>query len=273
MKRIALVLVLLIALFAANAHAGVTVDQSKVLDRWKLRIGGYLTGLDTKLRLDSPTGGDGTTVSLEDDLGFDSSQGVPRLNLGVILGQRHEISGGYYSTDRDSTTTLQEEIEWGDEVFPIDVTIGAFYDTEFVNLAYTYWFYSSESTALGITGGLVYASLRTGLGVQAIGQGITVEEDIDTGVPVPQLGFSVNHYLGKRFVLGGDLVYISFNLDDWEGSVGSANVHLEHRTWKNFGFGLGYAYTDYDIDTKSTDFLGNWNYIISGLEIYARAAW
>ena len=273
MKKIALALALLLAGSATVAQAGVTVDQSKVLDRWTLKIGGYLTGLDTKIRLDSPTGGEGTTVSLEDDLGFSSSESLPRFRLGVILGQRHEISGGYYKTDRDSSTTIQEEIEWGDEVFPIDVTVTGFYDTEFIDLAYSYWFYSSESTSLGITGGLVFVTLGSGLSVATAGPGVGVEEDISTDVPVPQLGFSINHYLGKRFVLYGNLGYITFNLDDWEGNVASARLAIEHRTWKNFGFGVGYGYTDYDIDTKSVDFLGKWQYNISGFEFYARAAW
>jgi hypothetical protein len=273
MKRIALVLVLLIAVFATNTQAGVTVDQSKVLDRWTFRIGGFLTGLDTTIRLDSPTGGEGTSINLEDDLGFDSSLSVPRLELGVILGRRHEISGGYFKTDRDSTTTLQRDIEWGDETFPINIKIGAFYNTEFVNLAYTYWFYSSESTSLGITGGLVYSSLGAGVGIALSGPGVSAEDDLSTEVPVPQLGFSVNHYLGRRFVFNGALGYIAFNLDDWEGSVSSARVGVEHRTWKNFGFGLGYGYTGYDIDTLASDFLGKWEYTVSGFEIYLRAAW
>ena len=274
MRRIALVLAFLFAVSTAVAQAGVPVDQSKVLDRWTFRIGGFLTGLDTDLRLDSPTGGgQGTTIDLEDDLGFSSSESVPRFELGLILGQRHEISGGYYKTDRDSRTTLQREIEWGDEVFPINIDIGAFYNTEFVNLAYTYWFYSSETTSLGITGGLVYASLGAGIGIAAVGQGIEVSEDISTDVPAPQLGFSVNTYLGGRFVFTGNVGYISFNLEDFEGSVATASVGIEHRTWNYFGFGVGYGYTDYDIDTLSTDFLGKWQYNVSGFEIYARAAW
>ena len=277
MKRIALLLVFLVTVSASSAFAGgVSVDQSKVLDRWTLRIGGFLTGLDTKIRLDDPRpmeGGEGTTVSLEDDLGFSSSESVPRLNLGFILGKRHKISGGWYKTDRDSSTRLEREIEWEGEVFPIGVDVSAFYKTEFIDVAYTYYFYSSETTALGVTGGLVLANLSAGLGLSALGIGGEVEEDISTDVPVPQLGFSVNHYLGKKFVLTGTLGYIAFNLDDWEGSVGTALLGLEHRTWKNFGFGAGYSYAVYDVDVSSSDFLGNFEYTISGFEIYGRAAW
>lgn len=274
MKKTALLTLLLLTITSTSAFAeGVSIDQSKVLDRWTLRIGGFLTGLDTNLRLDSPTGGEGTSINLEDDLGFSSSESVPRIELGLILGQRHEIKGGWYKTDRDSQTTLTQELEWGDEVFPIDIDVAGFYKTEFINLGYTYWFYSSEKTAIGITGGLIYATLSAGIGVDLLGQDIQVEEDLSTDVPVPQLGFSISSYLGKGFVFAGRLGYIAFSLDDWSGDAGSASVGIEHRTWKNFGFGLGYTYTNYDIDTKAADFLGRFEYNISGFEIYGRAAW
>lgn len=119
----------------------------------------------------------------------------------------------------------------------------------------------------------MFVSLSSGLGVSLIGQGVQTEEDLSGDVPVPQLGFSGNTYLGKGFVFAGRLGYIAFDLDDWEGDVGSAAVAIEHRTWKNFGFGLGYSYTNYDIDTNSSKFLGRFEYNISGFEIYGRAAW
>jgi len=273
MKRLAVVLTLLISFSAVSAYAGVSVDESLVLDRWTFRVGGFLTGLSTDLRLDSPTGGEGTTISLEDDLGFSSSETIPRLNLSVILGKRHQVGVGWYKTDRDSETTLTRDIEWGDETFPINVDIGGFYNTEFLTVSYTYYFYSSETTALGIQGGLVYANLGAGIGIRLAGPGFEAEEDLSSDIPVPQLGFSVRTYLGKRFVFNGALGYVAFDLDDWEGSVATALVGVEHRTWKNFGFGLGYSYSAYDVDAKSKDFLGRFEYIIDGFEIYGRAAW
>lgn len=274
MKKSGVVLVVALFFAVATAHAGgVSVDESKVLDRWKFRVGGYLTGLSTDIRLDSPIEGEGTTISLEDDLGFSSSEGVPRLNLAFIIGKRHEISAGWYKTDRDTSTTITEEIDWGDETFPINATITGFYKTEFIDVAYTYYFYTSENTSLGITGGLVFSNLSAGLGLAVEDIGGEVEEDLATDIPVPQLGFSVNTYLGKRFVFTGTLGYIAFNLDDWEGSVATGLAGVEHRTWKNFGFGLGYAYSSYDVDTLDPGFLGKFKYTIGGFELYVRAAW
>ena len=272
-KSISLFVVFLLAVSAAALAGGVSVDQSKVLDRWTLRLGGYVTGLDTQVRLDSPTGEEGTTVSLEDDLGFSNSESIPRLNLSVILGKRHEITVGWYKTDRDSRTTLNFELEWGDEVFPIDTDIAGFYKTEFWTLGYTYYFYTSEKTALGVTGGLVLSTLSAGIGIDVLGQDINLEEDLSTDVPVPQLGFSGSTYLGMGFVFTGGIGYIAFNLDDWEGDVVGAQLAFEHRTWRNFGFGVGYSYSAYDVDANDATFLGNYQYTIGGLEIYGRAAW
>jgi len=273
MKKTLIALALLVAFSAVDAKAGVSVDESKVLDRWTFIVGGFLTGLDTNIRLDSPNGNFGTTINLEDDLGFSSSESVPRLDLAVILGKRHQISVGYFKTDRDSSTTLTTDIEWGDETFPIGIDIGAFYNTEFITLGYTYWFYSSETTALGVSGGITQASVGAGIGVSLLGQGFEAEDDLSTDVPVPLLGFSARTYLGKKFVLNGVLGYISFNLDDWEGSVASALVSVDYRAWKNFGFGLGYSYSSYDVDALASDFLGKFEYTISGFTIYGRAAW
>ena len=42
------------------------------------------------------------------------------LLLAGIPGKLHEISAGWYKTDWGSRTTLNFELEWADEVFPID---------------------------------------------------------------------------------------------------------------------------------------------------------
>jgi len=275
MKKLSLVSLLVLAVSANGAWAGgVSVDQSRVLDRWTFRVGGFLTGLSTDIRVDNPiTGQPGTEISLEDDLGFSSSESVPRLRLSFILGKRHQFSAGWYNTSRDSTTTISEEIRWEDNVFPINADLAASYDTEFFDVAYTYYFYSSETTALGVTGGLVYAQLSAGLGLNLLGQGIQRQDEVSTDVPVPQVGFTVYHDLGHRFVIVGSALYISFNISDWEGSASGAFAGLEYRAWKNFGFGAGYNYSNYDVDANSDSFLGTFTYTLGGFELYGRLAW
>ena len=274
MKRLALALAFLVVASTLPAAAGVTVEESKVLDRFTARVGGILTGLNTEIRVDGPLGR-GTTINLEDDLGFDSSISTPRISLGYILGQRHQISLAYFETKRDSSTTLTEEVSWEDLVFPVRLDVESFYEMTFLTASYTYWFYSSETTALGVSGGLVLTNLESGLKAAfQIGDPILEQgAELSTGAPVPQIGFSVSHWLGKKFVLKGAFGYVTFSdVDGYSGDISTANVSFEHRTWKNFGFGAGYGFTRYDIDANDIQFLGNFNYDVSGFEFYLRAA-
>jgi len=263
---------LLAFLVAVPSLAGVTVDQSQVLDRWAVHIGGYVTSLGTDIRLDGPNG-TGTTISLEDDLGFSSSESVPQFTAGVILGQRHQISLSYFKTDRTSSTTITKEIEWGDEVFPINIDVSAFLDTEFLTLGYTYWFYSSEKTAIGISGGLTQFNLRSGIEIGGRDAPIGVATDIDTDVPVPQLGASINYALPARFVLIGKLGYISFtDVGGFSGDISSAIAGIQYRPWKHIGFGVNYNWILYDIDSEETGFAGAFEYTIQGFDFYLRLA-
>ena len=78
---------------------------------------------------------------------------------------------------------------------------------------------------------------------------------------------------GGRFVLSGGLGYIALTIEDYSGSVTTAALALEHRTVKNLGFGVGYVYSNYDVEAEAQDFLGQFAYSIGGFEIYGRVAW
>ncbi len=60
--------------------------QDHIMKRAAGHLGGCVTGLDTRLRLDFPTEEEGTTVSPKDDVGRSSSESIPRINRGMKLG-------------------------------------------------------------------------------------------------------------------------------------------------------------------------------------------
>ena len=274
MKKTLAGLFVLSLLSTLPAAAGVTVEESRVLDRGTIVVGLFATGISTDLRVDSKDGSRGTTISLEDDLGLESSLTLPNIKASYILGQRHQISVGYLKTSRDNTATLREEIEWEDLVFPVELDVRVFYDTEFLNLGYTYWFYSSEKTALGVTGAFTLFDLSSGLeAALRVGPTFDLAADVSTTAPVGQLGFSVQHALSKKFVLGGLATYITFeDVEGYSGDIATVVASIEHRTWKHFGFGLNYNYSTYDIDTDDFDFLGNFGYQVDGFEFFGRVA-
>jgi len=66
-------------------------DRSRVLwDRFQLMLGGYWPQLDTEIRVDAINGLLGTTIDLEDALGFRNDDVVPRGDLVYRFGKRRK---------------------------------------------------------------------------------------------------------------------------------------------------------------------------------------
>src|SRR6185503_12517852 len=64
-------------------------------ERASIVLGAFITDRQSNTRLDSDSGGDGTDIDMEDDLGLESSTNVARLGGYVWLGRRHRLDGAY----------------------------------------------------------------------------------------------------------------------------------------------------------------------------------
>ena len=91
-------------------------------DRFSFSIGAFITDRDTDARLDSQTLGQGTDIDFEDDLDLDSSGTVFRLDAFYRFNRRHRIDFAIFDLSRDSSATINESIQFGDDVFNINTT-------------------------------------------------------------------------------------------------------------------------------------------------------
>jgi hypothetical protein len=109
-------------------------------ERASISLGAFLTDRDTNGRLDSDTLGLGTVIDAEDDHGLDSSDIVLRLDAYYRFNPRHRIDFSVFDLSRDATATIDESIQFGDEIFDINSTISSEYDLTVYKAAYTYSF-------------------------------------------------------------------------------------------------------------------------------------
>lgn len=245
--------------------------EPRVIDRWELRLGSYFGGLDTTVRLDTNREINGTPIDFEEDLSFDDSAVLPRLSLALLLGKRHQFRLGYYQLDREASGSVDEEFEWGGIVFPIDFGYRGSVDVRFLEASYTLYFVAKDETAFGGTLGLIYLDASAGLALEAFGIGVGAEAEYQTDVPVPQIGLTLRQMLPARFVLSGDVTFVSVsNLDDLSGDLWNGNIALEHRTFKNFGFGLAYTLTSLGLESEREDSPGELDFDIGGFQLYLR---
>jgi hypothetical protein len=243
-------------------------EENPLVDRWEFDLGGFFLGSNTDVTLYSKLLETGTKISLEDDLGFDSSGTSFHINAAYLIGKRHQLSLGYFKLDRDTRQELSFELEWGDETFPVDAIVTGYFDTSFLELGYEYWMVAGERTALSIGLSLAWTRFETGLGLEGV-EG-SIGSDLKTDVPVPTLGLQLRQQLVHRLILNAGLGYMTLNpLPDYKGNVWRTYLGLEHRTWDHVGFGLKYSFDRHDI-TKEEGTALDWDIVsdISGFDVY-----
>jgi hypothetical protein len=241
MNRISRALTLLF-LAATVSSVAVAADwEPKVIDRWEINVGSYLTGIDTTIRLDVDEDFLGTPIDFEQDLDFDDSAVLPRFSVALLLGKRHQLRLGYYQLDREASGRVE------------------------------LYFVANDKTAFGGILGLVYLDASASLELDAFGIGLDGGADYQTDLPVPQIGLTLRQMLPVRFVLSGTATFLRINnISEVSGDTWNANIALEHRTFKNFGFGAAYTVTSLGVESEREDFPGKLDFEISGFQFYLR---
>jgi hypothetical protein len=256
---------------AQDAESQPEQEQNPLYPRFRIAAGAFASFFNTNLRLDSNNiPGDGTEIDLEDDLGFDTRKFDFRAAGDLRLGRRHHITFGYFSLSRSSNAVLDEEIEFGDEIFPVDAEVEADFSTRFALLGYRFSFLAREKVQVGVGLGLTAMFTKTGIeAVGSVGDGgfVTAEERTSTTFPVANLGLNAGWAPLSRMVVRGSVGGLYVKVSSITASVGNADAFVEYFFTRGFGAGLGYAFTKLQVE-ESEDPQLKISYRYSGLLLY-----
>jgi hypothetical protein len=246
----------LFVLLIFYASASLAADPGS--ERGGISLGVFITDRNTEGRLDSDTLGLGTVIDAEDDLGLDSSDTVARLDAYYRFNPRHRIDFSIFDLSRDATATIDESIQFGDEIFDINSTISSEYDLRIYKVAYTYSFLMRDNGYLGVTAGLYVLSTDISLTESNTGQ---FEAD-DLTAPLPVIGLRGSYQLTPRLMLRSSAELFTIEFDDVDGSLVDFYVGLDYHFHDNFAVGLGYNNVSLDVDADGSDFQGalDWTY-------------
>ncbi len=246
----------LLVLLTFCASASLAADPGS--ERGGISLGAFLTDRDTNGRLDSDTLGLGTVIDAEDDLGLDSSDTVLRLDAYYRFNPRHRIDFSVFDLSRDATATIDESIQFGDEIFDINSTISSEYDLAVYKAAYTYSFFVRDHGYLGVTAGLYVLATDISLTESNTGQ---FEAD-DLTAPLPVIGLRGKYQLTPRLVLRSSAELFAIEFDNVDGSLSDFYIGLDYHFHDNFAVGLGYNNVSLDVDADGSEFKGalDWTY-------------
>lgn len=242
---------LAVVLLAVATPAAAQRAYEPLFDKFNLRLEGSWLSTSTSIRLDSEQLGRGTTLDFEDDLDLDANQTIPSLSFDWQIAKRHKLGVRWQDLGRDSTSAALEEIQWGDEIIPVDADISLGFDLTQYFVDYAYFPWVKENWAAGFGLGVRVMELSATLAwEQADLEGST--EAKGTG-PLPYLYFEYRALLSDnwRFVAG--LGWLQVKFEDIDGGQWVGRASIEYLAGQHWGFGAAFNLATIDVDWKGLE--------------------
>jgi len=213
----------------------------------------------------SGAAGVGTNLDMEDLLGLDDSSLVARIDAHYAFNRRHWLMASYYDINRDGTKTIPDDIQVGDVTIPAG-SVDSRFDTAIIKLAYRYNFVDDLRTVIGASFGFHVMSLDTAISSNSV----DVSESFKVTAPLPLIGLHGAYALGRKWKLAASAEFLQFDVGDYQGLITDTRLTLEHDTFKNFGWGIGFNGFQADAEIQDGDLDGDIEYGYQGLMLYVR---
>ena len=272
MRRFVAILIVVLAVSAAVPVAAQGVSQP-LFDRFNFKLEGSFVDLSTTIRLDSEDLGVGTELRFEDVLGLSSGEVVPSVSFEWQVGRKHRLGVRWQDVDRSSTAQALTEIQWGDEVIPIEANIGLAFDITTLAVDYTYYPWVKERWAGGFGIGFRVLDITTVLKVEEI----ELDEQVNAAAPIPYLYFEYRRMLGEHWRMKAGLGWLDVTIGDISGSQYIGRLAFEYITDRRWGFGaainLSTVNVDWDIlagGEDQPDLSGKVELDINDISLYVR---
>jgi hypothetical protein len=220
---------------AAVAASGDIPVHPALTDRFYLGAGVFVPTTSTQAQLRSNRSGAGVTVDFEDALDMERQKAVPGLVGRWRLGERWRIDAEYFQLNRSAERTLDREIVWGDQTFPVNARVASEFDFYDLRLSVGYSFFKRTDKELGIGFGLHVASYDVSLSSANFGS-----DGEDVLAPLPVISLYGQFALTERWALGTRLDRFSLDYDRYSGSLTSLAFDLLYQPFRHVGFGAGY---------------------------------
>lgn len=243
-------------------------------DSFYIGLGTYVVNTDTEASLNGQAG-QGTKVDWDQTFGGGDVTRF-RLDGQWRFADRHKARFMWFSSSRERATTLDEDIDWGDETFPVDARVRGEFSFDVYELAYEYAFLRRENYEVSGTIGLHYTELDLTMSARAASSGGTLTADIsesgDVGAPLPAVGLRGQWALPHDFWVDAGVQYFYISFDEYDGSLTDlrATVTWQPKTW--LGIGLGYNQFSVDVDVEKNRFDGSLDWTYSGPMLFYSAS-
>jgi hypothetical protein len=229
---------------------------------------------ETDARIDPEvTGGQGTLVSFERDLGLEDSRTLRRVEAQWRPFARHELAAAWFSAPRRGIEQIDRDIVFRDEVYPVTALVSTQFDLDYASATYTYWARRGPRDGVGISLGVAHLALDAALTAERPGTSVTVTQTAETEAPILLGGLQGRVAFTDRLLGEASVATLPrVTIEDYTGRAVVANARLEYRPLRWIGIGASYQYFNLDVDVAQTSLTGSLDMTIRGPEAYLRLA-
>ena len=240
--------IMLGSLVLASAPAEAQRSFEPLFDKFNFKLAGSWVGIKTEIRLDSEVLGKGTTLNFEDELGLGSNETIPTLAFEWQIARKHKLGVRWQDISRDSTAQALTEIQWGDEIIPINADITLAFDITQAFIDYAYYPWVKERWAAGFGFGLRWMDIQTTLAYQDEDNDVEGSTDVKGTAPLPYLYFEYRRLFSDnwRFITGLGWLYIE--IDDIKGGQWIGRASIEYLAGKRWSFGAAINIAQASVD-------------------------
>ncbi len=220
--------------------------------RFDLRIGAFYDFVNSQVVRDTADGVPGSEVDIEDFLGATDEEFVFQLDARYRFGHYHSLEAGYFELGRQGSIVLEEDFEFGDEVFPAGAEIDNKFKASVFHVSYVYSMLKDAQKELGFMAGAHIVAFDTVISDSSTGQ----IQRSKVRSPLPVIGLLASIALGEKAKLAAKLQLFRMDFDRYEGSMTYFTIDIQRQFSKHFGAGIGYNYYRMNISSNEGDVNG-----------------
>ncbi len=247
------VFLLILGLLFVASPAAAQSPYGPLFDKFAFKVAGSFLNLSTEIRLDSEALGTGTTLKFEDDLNLDSNKVVPTFGFDWQIARKHKLSIRYQDISRDSSSQALQEIQWGDEVIPINAKVRLGYDIEQTFIDYTYYPWVKERWAAGFGLGVRVMDIKATLSYREENVDIEGSTEAKGTGPLPYVYFEYRRMLSDHWRLQTGLGWLYVEIGDIKGGQWVGRASFEYLLGERWGFGGALNFATVDVDWKGLE--------------------
>jgi len=220
----------------------------------------------------------GNDIDFGDSLGVSDSSTFLNAQLRWKFGRERKWSlwGQYFSNNATGNATLQEDIEWDDNVFLKGTYVEAGVKLAVTRVFVGRSFYKNDQNDFGVGVGAHYLDLSSYIEGEVFVNDQTNGTRRVTnsaGAPLPNIGIWYNFSPARNWLVHSRVDWISANIGDYDGGLWNASAGVNYQVLRHVGLDLSWQYFNLHVDVDKTDWVGSVNMTYSGPVLSVTFGW